>query len=277
MIISCFSPPLRPAAALLLGLSLAASGAAAQSADSSAETTAEAPAEIPPVDPEVVQVVRDMGEKLRALPAFSVEATVIWEQVYDDGEKSAIVEQVAVQADPPRGLRIEQSSPDRKRIFYYDGETATLWSPISRLYTDVKFAGALEDMISHMADDYDLELPLTDLFFWGLDQSDIDALTAARYVGRAQIGDRVCAQYAFQQEGVDWQLWIEETEELLPCAFIIVDRNDEAQPVYEATVKITPQDEYADGRFTFVPPEDALRIPIATAEADGDPATDSKQ
>ncbi|MFV0474344.1 MAG: DUF2092 domain-containing protein [Pikeienuella sp.] len=252
-------------AGLVIGGALAASGAFAQSP--------ETPAEIPAVDPAAVQAVRDMGAKLRALPAFSGEAMLIWEQVFDDGEKNAVIEQVSLQADPPHGLRVEVSSPDRSRIFYYDGEKAALWSPISRLYAEIDQKGPLPEMISHMAEEYDLELPLADLFFWGRDEEDIAALEAARFVGHARIGGRVCDQYAFTQGDVDWQLWIEDSESTLPCAYMIVDRTDEARPVFHATVTITPEAEYADRRFSFAPPEDATRIPIAKAEApEEDPA-----
>ena len=214
------------------------------------------------------QALKDMGTKLRALPAFSVHANLAWEEVLETGEKTTVIEQVAIEADPPHGLRVDRSSPDRERIFYYDGKTATLWAPNIRYYTSVPFEGALSDMIADVASKYDFEVPLADLFLWGSNDDDLDAITSARYLGRARFGDRVCDQFAYRQPDVDWQVWIEDTEEGLPCGYSIVDLTDEAHPTFHATVKVTPEPEFADGRFTFSPPEDAVPIPFATAKAD---------
>lgn len=258
MIRTIFSQGARLAAAAALGASLFAGGAIAQTA----ETTDEPPA----IDPEAVQAVKDMGAKLRELPAFSIKATLLWEEVFESGEKTAVIEQVRIDADPPHGLRVERFSAERSRIFYFNGEKATLWSPEIRYYTDVDFKGTIAEMIAFAAEKHDLELPLADLFLWGAVSDDFEAVTAARYVGQTLMGDRVCDQYAFRQEDIDWQIWIEDVEALLPCGYMIVDKTDEARPIFEATITMTPETEFADQRFTFTPPEDSQRIPFATAE-----------
>ncbi|MEX2519185.1 MAG: DUF2092 domain-containing protein [Paracoccaceae bacterium] len=253
---------LRLSAAAALSLSCAAGAVLAQSA-------APSPAvEDPPaVEPEAIQAMTDMGAKLRDLTAFSVKANLIWEEAFESGEKTAIIEQVSIEAQKPKGLRVERSSPQRQRIFYFNGEQATLWAPEIRFYTMVDFSGTNAEMIVDAAEKYDYQVPLADLFLWGLDPSQFEAITAARYVGQAQFGDRVCDQYAFRQENVDWQVWIEDSEAGLPCGYMIVDLTDEAHPVFQATVEVTPVAEFADSRFTFVAPEDATAIPFETTKA----------
>ncbi len=223
--------------------------------------------EAPAVDPDVVQAVKDMGATLRALPAFSIRGTLAWEEVLDSGEKTMIIEQVTAEAAPPHGLRISRSSPDRERIFYFDGESATLWAPILRYYTQVPYNGSLSELVAEVASKYEFEVPLADLFLWGADDDDFEAITSARYLGRSRLGNRVCDQFALRQPDVDWQIWIEDTEEGLPCGYSIVDLTDDARPTFHATVTVTPELEIADNRFTFKPPEDAIPIPFATAKA----------
>lgn len=257
-----FSQGARLAAAAAFGAALFAGGAVAQNA----ETTTEAADEAPAVDPEVVQAVKDMGAKLRELPAFSIKAALLWEEVFESGEKTAVIEQVRIDADPPHGLRIERFSEERSRIFYFNGEKATLWSPKIRYYADAEFKGTIAEMIAFASEKHDLELPLADLFLWGTESDDFDAITAARYVGQTLMGDRVCDHYAFRQEDIDWQIWIEDVEALLPCGYMIVDKTDDAHPIFQATVTVTPKTEFADQRFTFAPPEESQRITFATAE-----------
>lgn len=246
----------RSSLAAAMSFALLASPAAAQ-------TDAEDP---PAVDPEAIAVIQQMGEALRALPAFSVDADLIWEEVMEDGQKIAVMENVAVDAQPPMKLRVEQTMPSRKRIFYFNGERATLWAPGIRYYTQVDFKGTVAEMIAEAASKYDYEIPLSDLFFWGADDKDIEALTSAQHVGLASIDGRICDQYALRQEGVDWQIWIEDADPPMPCAYSIVDLTDEARPTFNAVVRVTSQLEFSDGRFAFDPPEDALAIPFETVQ-----------
>lgn len=245
-----------PGLAVAMSLALMAGPAFAQ-------TATEAP---PAVDPETIAIIKQMGDALRALPAFSVDADLIWEEVMEDGQKITVMENVAIDAQPPTRLRVEQTTPARKRIFYFNGEQATLWAPGIRYYTQVDFKGTIAGMIAEAASKYDYEIPLSDLFFWGADDKDIEAITAAQHVGLASIDGRICDQYALRQEGADWQIWIEDADPPLPCAYSIVDLTDDARPTFNAVVRITSALEFSDGRFTFVPPEDALPIPFETVQ-----------
>lgn len=252
---------------LVRGLKLSAAAAFGLSCFAGA-AMAQAPAEEPPaVDPDAIQAMADMGAKLRALTAFSIKGNLVWEEVLESGEKTAIIEQVVIEADPPKGIRVDRSSPDRRRIFYFNGEQATLWAPGIRFYTTVDFSGTIAEMITSVVEKYDYQLPLADLFLWGLDPAQFESVTAARHVGQAQFGDRVCDQFAFRQQDVDWQVWIEDSEAGLPCGYMIVDLTDDAHPIFQATLEVTPEAEFADSRFTFVAPEDATAIPFETTKA----------
>ena len=254
------------------GFVLAVLALVAASGSATSQATSEA------VDPEAVAAVVAMGERLRALKSFSVEAEMSSDEVLESGEKLTHLEHVKADVKPPSGLRLARVSTRRERIFFYDGERAVLWGPTTGYYTSIPFNGGLKDLIVTAAQKYSYEVPLADLFLWGSDEEDAKEIVAGNYVGTAMVGDRVCDHYAFRQNNVDWQIWIDKAEGGLPCRYSIIDLTDEARPMFQATVRIKTGVVFDDARFQFVPPKDAVEIPFLTGDEEPeDPAKSSKQ
>jgi hypothetical protein len=224
------------------------------------------------INQQAVDAVAEMSERLARLESFSVKADLSWEEVLENGEKILTLEQVQADVARPDGLRMERSSPGRERIFYYNGDKAVLWGPVTRYYATVPFSGTLGELAAHLADRYAYEVPLADLFMWGHDPEQIKAIEAANFIGQDRIGERLCDHYAFRQENVDWQIWIDTAEGGLPCRYAIVDLSDPARPLFQATLEIDPEAGFYDQRFTFDPPKDAAEIPLATTRPGEDGA-----
>lgn len=256
--------PARTARRIARALMVAGAAALAAQTAAAQETSAEAE---PAVDPEIVAAVKDSIAKARSFDTFGIEAELIFEEIHAGGEKIIVIEQLTASVRRPQGLHMRTSMPERERVLFFDGETVTLWGPSTRFYASVPFEGTNAEMILAAAERHGLEVPLADLFLWGIDQEDIDAITQASLIGTARIGSRVCTQYAMRQEEVDWQVWIDTAEPGLPCRYAIVDRSEPTHPLFQATVEVTPGIDTADNRFTFAPPEDAERIEfLATPE-----------
>lgn len=87
-----------------------------------------------------------------------------------------------------------------------------------------------------------------------------DMKLSALYIGPARIGDIPTDHYAFRQEGVDWQIWIEKGKTLLPRKLVLTTTDEEGQPQYVSVMKWNLSPSIRDKMFTFVPPKDAHRI-----------------
>jgi hypothetical protein len=61
------------------------------------------------------------------------------------------------------------------------------------------------------ANQYGLEVPRADLFFWGTDEARLADIKAAINVGPSWIDGVLCDHYAIRPADVDWQLWIERS------------------------------------------------------------------
>lgn len=221
---------------------------------------------LPAVDPTALAALTDMSERLRDLESFSINANIASEVVLSTGERLTFLRDIFVEAHADTNLRIETTSATRERVLYFNGEIVTLWAPLKGLYTSNAFQGTNQDLIVHLANKFGYEVPLSDLFLWGVDADDADTITQARFIQPAEIDGRLCLQFAYRTETADLQIWIDTADTGFPCAYQIVDRSDEAHPTFFAVLNVEPIVNLNDNRFTFLPPEDAVSIKFRAIE-----------
>jgi hypothetical protein len=169
----------------------------------------------------------------------------------------------------PDRMRVDVNSDRKQRQLYYDGKAVTQYAPRVGYYASFAAPGTVRETLAVAADKYDLQIPLSDLFFWGTDKSGIGDIKSAIVVGASRVGSVECDHYAFRQDGVDWQLWIERGKTPLPRKLVITTMDEPEQPQYTAVMawNLTPSVE--DKTFAFVPPKDARKIamaPVAVAK-----------
>ena len=112
-----------------------------------------------------------------------------------------------------------------------------------------------------------IEFPLADLFLWGTGKAPVSALESAVRVGPARIDGAATDHYAFRQDGVDWQLWIQTGDAPLPRRLVITTTDDPARPQYASTLTWNTAPNLKDSTFTFTPPKDAARIELVEVDA----------
>lgn len=209
--------------------------------------------------------IKALGKRLRAMDRYSVNAELRLEQVLKSGEKIITHEDVWADVAPNR-LRMTVLSPGRERTIFFDGNKVTIWSPLNRYYAADEFNGDLADLPVFLAKEHAVDVPLADLLLWGREPVDLKATTQANYVGRERVDHRLCDHYAIRQKDVDWQIWIDSGGAGLPCKYAIIDVNGKGSPVWQATFQFDAGSTFADGRFSFVPPKDAVEIAFGSAE-----------
>jgi hypothetical protein len=167
-----------------------------------------------------------------------------------------------VAARPDR-VRAEQTGDRRHRLVVYDGKTFSLYSKSSGYYTQVPVSAPLHALASRMEADYKVELPLLDLLAWGDGKAAPPELKLARVVGMSTVRGVACDQYAFRQDGKDWQVWIQRGAQPLPRRLAVTSTTEEARPqlLAEYDWSINPQP--AAGAFGFTPPAGAISVPLS--------------
>lgn len=215
------------------------------------------------VDQDALAELQRMGNYLRSLKDFQLKADLVTEDVRTDGQKVQIMRTVDLVARRPNRLFAEVKNDRQQRLFFYDGKNFTLYAPRPQFYATVAAPPTLGELADKLEDKYDIQLPLVDLFRWGTPEGDVKAITSAVNLGPSAINGVTCEQYAFQQEGLDWQLWIQRGESPLPCRIVITTLTDEARPQHSATYTWNLAPSFDDNTFVFTPPAGAKPIPFA--------------
>ncbi|MDG2525594.1 DUF2092 domain-containing protein [Stenotrophomonas sp. HITSZ_GD] len=218
------------------------------------------------VDPRAAAALEKMGRYLRSLKNFTVHGDTTLDVVTDDGQKLQFPGEVDYKVRVPDGLRLDWKTDRKERALYYDGKTLTLYGPKNKFYARVEAPPTLHELVAVARDRYGIELPLPDLFLWGTPAAPISALQQATFVGPARIDGSVTEQYAFRQDGVDWQLWLETGDKPLPRRLVITTTTDPAQPQYATTLTWNTSAALKDSTFAFVPPKDAARIELVEVD-----------
>ena len=218
---------------------------------------------LPVLDEAALAELERMGAYLRTLKAFQLKAEVITEDVRTDGHKVQVMRSVDLIAQRPNRLFAEVKNDRQRRLFFYDGSNFTLYAPRPNYYATVPAPPTLAKLADQLESKFNLQLPLVDLFRWGTPEGDVHTIKAAVDLGPSAINGITCEQYAFRQEGLDWQLWVQRGENPLPCRIVITTLTDEARPQHMVTYSWNLGPSYNEDIFVFHAPSGANKIPFA--------------
>ena len=235
--------------------------------DTAAATSAVAVASSPDVDSASVAALARMGTYLRSLKAFQVKAATTRDEVLDNGQQVQYGGVADILARLPDRLRAEVVGDQKHRMYFYDGKQFTVFAGLLNYYASVPAPPTIGKLADVLRDKYAIELPLVDLFDWGTAGAKVGDIKAAVDVGPSQVEGVTCEHYAFRQEGLDWQIWIQKGDYPLPRKLILTTLTDEARPQYTAVISWNLAPSYNDAAFTFDPPADAHRIVLADVNA----------
>jgi len=240
-------------------ISLVVTGVAAAHAPSIADGQAATPAN-PAIDPNAITALTAMGNYLRGLKEFQVKAQVTTDDVLTDGQRIQYTSVTDMLARKPDRFRVSMASDRAERTFLYDGKSFTLWAPRVSYYATVAAPATIEELSDRLDTKYGIEMPFVDLFRWGTPESRVGDITAATDIGPSAVENITCEQYAFRQDGLDWQIWIQKGDHPLPLKLVLTTLTDEARPQHMAVYTWNLAPSYNDAAFVFVPPANAQRI-----------------
>jgi hypothetical protein len=217
-----------------------------------------------PIDPKAIAALRSMGAYLRTLKQFRVKADGARDEVTASGQKIQVSGTVAYTVRTPNRLRAEIRTDRKQREIFYDGRTLTVYAPRMRYYANAPAPPTIREMLDSVSRQHGIEVPLADLFLWGTPRDGVEDLKQARYIGPAFVNGLDTDQYAFRQEGVDWQLWLDRSDRPLPRRLVITTTSEPSEPQYAAILTwdlLTPVNEEV---FAFVPASNAVKIRLAS-------------
>ncbi|MFJ7281499.1 DUF2092 domain-containing protein [Pseudomonas sp. NPDC099000] len=223
----------------------------------------------PTINPQVVDKLIDMGNYLRSLSKFQVDAEVSRDTVLETGQKIKAEASTTLKVQGHDRMYARTEGDVRTREFFYNGKKLTQYSPYLKYYTTVDAPPKVSETLHMIEDHYGIQIPMEDLFLFGSDQAQIDALKEALYVGPSTIKGQLCDHLAFRQEGIDWQLWITRSEKPLPCKLVITTTDEKSFPEYSAVYHWNLKPGLQESMFTFKPAKGDVAIPLKKAAEQG--------
>jgi hypothetical protein len=220
------------------------------------------------IDPDAIDAVKRMAAYLHTLKSYQIIDDVTQDDVLEDGLIVQSTSKVDYLLARPNRMRIEITSDERHRLYLYDGKNFTVWARLVNYYATVPAPPTIGELFEKITDKYDIELPLYDLYNWGNKDEDINKIKTAVDIGPSTVEGVTCEHYAFHQEGVDWQIWIQLGEFPLPRKLVITTLTDDARPQHSDTLSWNLAPSFNDGAFAFDPPPDAKRVVLEGQQAD---------
>ncbi len=215
----------------------------------------------PKVDPNALGALNKMSAYLRALDAFTVKSDTARDEVNGNGQKLQFLGSVTYEAKRPNSLVVETAEDRRDRKYFYDGKTLTVYAPRMGYYATVAAPGTTKEMLDFASKNYGIVLPLEDLFLWGSGDDRWSYLIAGYWVGPAMINGQASDQYAFRQNGVDWQIWIARGDKPLPLR-VVVTSSVGQEPQFSSNLTWDTAPAFTDDTFKFTPPDNAKPIKL---------------
>jgi hypothetical protein len=244
---------------------LFAQDAAAQQAPPAAPPAQPAvqPAKPAPIDPVAIEALKGMGAYLKSLKAFELRSKAVAETGVGDMDiKVHLGYEGFYKVQRPIGFYVQLKSDRAVREYFYDGKSFTVSVPRQNFYSTVSAPPTIRDMVDKAYDDYGIDLPLSDLFYWA-EKPTTDGITTAIRIGYAKINGQEADQFAFQGPDLDWQLWIARGKAPLPLKIVITDRVDSMHPSYSAELTWNTAPTLKGSDFKFTPDAKATSIQMS--------------
>lgn len=218
------------------------------------------------VDPNAIAALEKMGGYLRTLKDFEITSVTMTDEVTENNMKIQLAGITKLQVRRPDRLRAETTSDRKQRQFVYDGKSLTIYGPRVKYYATVAAPPTLRETAEVLAKKYGIDMPLADLFYWGTDKAPVADIKAAYALGPATVDGTPTDHYAFRQEGVDWQIWIEKGNTPVPRKLVLTDTSEATQPEHIATLRWNVAPRFDETIFAFKPPPGAMKIVLQTAD-----------
>jgi hypothetical protein len=242
---------------------------AAQAAPPAQSVTAAPPA----VDPAVMRELDRMATYLRGLGSFELELSSLTDELLESDQTAQLGRSARLKVRRPDGLQAELANDegDRKAVFY-DGRTTTVYDPRTKYYATVPAPATIAGVVDRLSGRYGIELPGADLFYWDSKDFVADQFKSAEYLGEATVEGTPTNHFAFRQDGLDWQIWVQRGASPLPRKLVITTTVLAARPQHAILMRWNLSPKANTGDFSFKPPAGARRIVLQKADGTVDPA-----
>jgi len=222
------------------------------------------------LEPKALNALEQMGGYLRSLAQFRIEADSRTDQVLENGQVIEFRHHTRLQAKRPDKLQVSVESDGKRRSLFYNGKRFTLFDSRSGYFASQDAPADISALLDQLSERYGIELPLADLFRWNPDTAKAVGLSSALLIGPESLEGKACDHYAFRQPDIDWQLWIRQGPQPVPCRLVISRRDTAEQPRHSVDYQWQLSPTLSPDDFEFIPPTGARAVPLQQLAPQGE-------
>jgi len=215
-----------------------------------------------------IEAMNNMSTYLRTLKKFTVNVDSSSDEILANGQKVLINKTEEIKVERPSKLWAKSSTVYRQREFFFDGKTFTLYTPNLGYFASFEAPVTLGKLVTKAQQEFDIELPVADLFLWGTEADSIAGVDEATILGIDKVNGLSCNHFAFRQKDIDWQICIQRGDTPLPLKLVITEKNIETQPQYISVFKWDTAPDLSLQNYTFSPRERDHKINFGKVDAD---------
>ena len=213
------------------------------------------------IEPEADKLLKEMGDFLKNQKEFSVKADVTFDLVEPTGEKIQYSATNTFFVKRPNKVYAQTVGDIGEKKFWYDGKGITLLDVDKNVYAQEKAPANIDSTLDHLMEDYGFSLPLSDFVFSDPYTDLSENVEDGYYVGLHSVRGMKCDHLAFIQENLNWQLWVKEGKQPVPCKIVITYKDVPGSPQYTAVFSDWNfKKKEPDSLFKAVAPKDAEKI-----------------
>jgi hypothetical protein len=214
----------------------------------------------PTIDASAITALKQMGATLAAAQSFSFKVNDSMDQFLDNGQRVQLGRHMTVQVRRPDHVAAETIGDAQSSLFFFDGKQVVLFNRLKNSYAIQDAPGTIDAMFDFLATRFGVTAPLSDFLFSDPASAVDYRVTSAIDLGLHEEAGHLCHHLAFREDGVDFQLWLDNDQKMLPRKVVIDYLLRPGQPQFVAYLDDwNLSADIPDSAFTFTPPPDAAR------------------
>lgn len=227
----------------------------------SASLCTEIRAQAPAVDPAATQILRRMTNYFGSLQQFSAHTQTTIEEMLEAGHRVDFSVGTSVVVSRPNKIHAKRVGDLVEQAFYYDGKTLTLYNASAKVYATEPAPETIEGLLDFARESLGLIFPISDLMYHNAFALLMQDVTFATVVGKAVISGVKCDHLVFSRPGVDFQVWVADGAQPLPCKYVVTDTGTpERLSITTVVSNVNLAPNVDPSRFSFTPPQGAKPI-----------------
>ena len=215
------------------------------------------------VEPRADELVRKMSDLLVSSKAFALEAEEVYDEVPEDLPRIQLTSRRHVALRRPDRLAGTTAGDAVNRSVWYDGKAISVLDDAHNVYVRMDVPPTIDGAMDTALERTGMVIPLADFLYSDVYDRLMGSVQRGVYLGIHDVAGIPCHHLSFEQETIDWQLWIDAGLEPLPRKLVIAYKTEDEVPQYQVTIrKWNLSAQVPEETFQFQPPAGARKVEL---------------